>query len=54
MIDKCVVCLNTTLNTPYYNTWYGVVCEDCFESSKATKSKYSEWLNNKAKEKRDE
>lgn len=42
-MEICVVCNHTCINTPYYKTEHGCVCEDCFESSVGTVSAYEEW-----------
>ena len=42
-MKECVVCNHKCLNTPWYKTKHGAVCEDCYESRKGVKSDYQEW-----------
>jgi hypothetical protein len=37
---RCPVCKVKLFNTPYYNTFHGKVCEDCYESRKGKQSDY--------------
>ncbi|CAH9011453.1 hypothetical protein VPHF27_0007 [Vibrio phage F27] len=43
-MNECVVCHHFCINTPWYKTEHGCVCEDCYESAKGVKSSYQEWV----------
>ena len=51
MENICIVCTHTCLNTPWYRTELGCVCEDCYESSKDKKSNFEEWMDRNKNEK---
>lgn len=43
-IEKCPVCFLAIINTPYYKTEHGKVCEDCYEARKGEKSDYEKFI----------